>query len=99
VRRGVPITFAPRHGYELSDSIVDGAAQVARYGATIRLVRDPVEAVTGADAVYTDVWTSMGQEAETQQRLEAFRGYQVTTDLMRYNSSGLLLHCIPAHRG
>jgi len=99
VMLGVNITVASPKGYELPDTIVNGAMQVARHGAKIRLVRDPVEGVTGADAVYTDVWTSMGQEAETEQRLNAFRGYQVTSDLMEHASSGLFLHCLPAHRG
>ena len=99
VMLGVNFTIASPKGYELSDSVVERATQVARYGAKIRLVHDPVEGVSGVDAVYTDVWTSMGQEAETKQRREAFRGYQVTADLMRHTSSGLFLHCLPAHRG
>jgi ornithine carbamoyltransferase len=73
---------------------------VARHSAQIRLFTDPVEAVNGVDAVYTDVWTSMGQEAETAARLKAFRGYQVTSALMQQAApGGLFLHCLPAHRG
>jgi ornithine carbamoyltransferase len=73
---------------------------VARHGAKIRLFRDPADAVNGADAVYTDVWTSMGQEAETEARTKAFAGYQVTSLLMQQAShSALFLHCLPAHRG
>jgi ornithine carbamoyltransferase len=73
---------------------------VARHGAHIRLFTDPVEAVSGVDAVYTDVWTSMGQEAETAARLAAFEHYQVTPALMKQAApDGLFLHCLPAHRG
>jgi ornithine carbamoyltransferase len=96
---GVSMNIASPEGYELPAAVVDRASHIARHGANLRRFRDPVEAVSGADAVYTDVWTSMGQEAETEQRLNAFRGYQVTSDLMRHSSSGLFLHCLPAHRG
>ena len=73
--------------------------RVARHGATIRVFRDPFEAVRGADAVYTDVWTSMGQEAESAERTRAFTGYQVTPQLMRCAADqAAFLHCLPAHR-
>src|SRR5205823_4031058 len=76
------------------------ASSVARHGAHLRLFTDPEEAVNGADAVYTDVWTSMGQEAETAARLKAFEDYQVDSRLMhRAAPGGLFLHCLPAHRG
>ena len=69
--------------------------QAAGYGTA-----DPAEAVNGVDAIYTDVWTSMGQEAEAADRRKAFAGYQVTSQLMRHAAvSGLFLHCLPAHRG
>jgi len=61
---------------------------------------DPVDAVKGADAVYTDVWTSMGQEAEAAKRRAAFAGYTVDDDLMaQANADAVFLHCLPAHRG
>jgi ornithine carbamoyltransferase len=64
------------------------------------LLRDPVEAVQGADAVYTDVWTSMGQESETRKREKIFQPYQVNDELMREAGSGaIFMHCLPAHRG
>ena len=73
--------------------------QVARHGAQIRLFRDPDEAVKDSDAVYTDVWTSMGQEAEAAARKRAFDGYQVTTQMMRHARGGAaFMHCLPAHR-
>jgi ornithine carbamoyltransferase len=97
---GVNVRLASPDGYQLPASIVKTASRVARHGATIRLVTDPAEAVDGADAVYTDVWTSMGQEAETVARLKAFEDYQVTPTLMQQAApGGLFLHCLPAHRG
>ena len=78
VMLGTTFHIASPDGYELPAAVVEQAMQVARHGAQIRLFRDPVEAVTGADAVYTDVWTSMGQEAEAAERKRAFAGYQVT---------------------
>jgi ornithine carbamoyltransferase len=62
----------------------------------VELTHDPAEAAAGADVVYTDVWTSMGQEEERARRLQAFRGYTVDSDLAR---SALVLHCLPAHYG
>jgi ornithine carbamoyltransferase len=69
-------------------------------GATLTLLRDPQEAVAGAGAVYTDVWTSMGQEAEERERRRLFLPYQVNGALMgRAASDALFMHCLPAHRG
>jgi ornithine carbamoyltransferase len=97
---GVNVHVASPKGYELQASVVEEASRVARHGAQIRLFIDPVEAVDGADAVYTDVWTSMGQEAEAAARLKAFESYQVTSGLMQHAApSALFLHCLPAHRG
>jgi ornithine carbamoyltransferase len=97
---GVNVHVASPAGYQLSAPVIEQAAHVARHGAQIRLFTDPVEAANGADAVYTDVWTSMGQEAETAARLEAFKDYQVTRALMQHAApSALFLHCLPAHRG
>ena len=97
---GVNVHIASPDGYQLASSTVDSALRVARHGARIRLFTDPAEAVEGVDAVYTDVWTSMGQEAETAARLKAFEDYQVTPTLMQLAGAGsLFLHCLPAHRG
>lgn len=67
--------------------------------ADISETTDPVAAVRGAAVVYTDVWTSMGQEAERQERLKVFAPYQVNAALMAHCPSGLFMHCLPAHRG
>lgn len=68
--------------------------------ASVQVVRDPREAVCGADLVMTDVWTSMGQEAESQRRIQAFQGYLVDGELMALaKPDALFMHCLPAHRG
>lgn len=78
----------------------DRAAFGDDWGTSVRQVHDPIQAVAKADVLYTDVWTSMGQEAERQQRLDAFASYQINSDL--HAASGgeaIILHCLPAHRG
>ena len=97
---GVSFHVASPPGYELPADVVDTARRVARDGAEIRLFGEPCEAVRGVDAVYTDVWTSMGQERETDERKRAFAPYQVNGRLMASAAPGaLFMHCLPAHRG
>ena len=79
---GVHVRMASPAGFELPDEVVDGAKAVARSGCTLTLTDDPIEAVTGADAVYTDAWASMGQEHEADARALVFRPYQVNASLM-----------------
>jgi ornithine carbamoyltransferase len=99
VMLGASFNIASPEGYELPPNVVEQAMKVARHGAQIRLLRDPHEAVKNSDAVYTDVWTSMGQEAEAAERKRAFDGYQVTTSMMRHARDGAaFMHCLPAHR-
>ena len=75
-------------------------ALVRSFGGQLSVTTDPTEAVAAADAVYTDVWTSMGQEAEAESRLAAFIGFQVDEDLMALAAPhAVVLHCLPAHRG
>lgn len=94
---GVELTVASPAGYELDELTVERARNL---GGTIELVSDPHEAVAGADAVYTDVWTSMGQESEQPARLAAFAGYTVDDALMEAaGEQAWFLHCLPAHRG
>jgi ornithine carbamoyltransferase len=71
----------------------------ARSGALLSWSEDPVEAVRGAHFVYTDVWTSMGQEAEHEMRLRIFRPYQVNSRLLSHAPDAFVMHCLPAHRG
>ena len=98
---GMHVVLATPEGYEPDDVIVSGARDRAREtGASIEVVHDPASAVLGADAVYTDVWTSMGEEKEREDRMRAFAGYVVTPGLMDLAAPGaIFLHCLPAHRG
>jgi ornithine carbamoyltransferase len=97
---GVPFHIASPRGYELPPHVVDEARRVARDGAELRMFDEPCEAVRGVDAVYTDVWTSMGQEPETDLRRQVFSRYQVDSRLMASAAPGaLFMHCLPAHRG
>jgi ornithine carbamoyltransferase len=69
-------------------------------GVKLEVVTDPLEAVAGADALYTDVWASMGQEAERAERIKVFSRYQVNAELLGKAAPGaVVLHCLPAHRG
>jgi ornithine carbamoyltransferase len=94
---GTELTVASPAGYELDDDIVDRARNL---GGAIEISNDPYEAVKGADAVYTDVWTSMGQEDESEIRRAAFTGFQVDGGMMAAaGDQARFLHCLPAHRG
>lgn len=98
------INAAWRLGFELRLACPEGydpdAAILERAGATVTLTRDPAEAAEGAHVVTTDVWASMGQEEEQEERARAFRGFIVDDALMsRADPSAIFLHCLPAHRG
>jgi ornithine carbamoyltransferase len=96
-RLGVRMRVGTPPGYE-PDAAVVAAAEEA--GGRIQLTYDPAEAVQGADAVYTDVWASMGQEAEAEARRQVFSPFQVNGELMRRaGPQALFMHCLPAHRG
>jgi ornithine carbamoyltransferase len=95
----VSLSVATPPGYELDASFV---AESRRHFPNLQLLttNDPAEAVRGASAVYTDVWASMGQEAERAKRLKDFAGYQVNGPLMRAApSDAIFMHCLPARRG
>ena len=98
---GMHVRVASPRGYALDGKSVEEASLRAREsGGSMTLLSDPAEAVYGADVVYTDTWTSMGQELEAKQRLEAFSGYQVDAKLVGGASPGAsVMHCLPAHRG
>ena len=97
---GLSVHVASPPGYELPDIVVHEAMKCAQHGAAVRLFQDAREAVAKADAIYTDVWTSMGQEQEALLRRRIFQPYQVNAALMNAAKSGVLfLHCLPAHRG
>jgi ornithine carbamoyltransferase len=97
---GINVHVASPDGYQLPNSAVQQATAASRHGARLRLFTDPADAVEGADAVYTDTWTSMGQEAEAEIRRQVFAPYQVNEALMsRATPGALFMHCLPAHRG
>jgi ornithine carbamoyltransferase len=94
---GATIVVACPPGYEPDPTVV---VRARRLGGRIEITTDPKEAATASDVVYTDVWTSMGQEAESELRQEAFARYQVNTAVLRFaKPSVLVMHCLPAHRG
>jgi ornithine carbamoyltransferase len=99
---GAHFAIASPPGYEISGEVVAKARAIAaKTGSQLTFYHEPVEAVREADAIYTDVWTSMGQEAETQKRLEVFAPkYQINAALVgKAKRHAIVLHCLPAHRG
>jgi ornithine carbamoyltransferase len=99
-RLGLNFRMATPRGYEPNPEIVAQAETFAgATGAELLITHDPVEAVTGANAIYTDVWASMGQESEAAERRNIFRPYQVNDDLFAHAPDALFMHCLPAKRG
>jgi ornithine carbamoyltransferase len=98
---GMDVAVATPAGYEVSEAYLAIAHEDAsRAGTSVQTTRSPEEAVAGAAAVYTDVWASMGQEDEAQQRMEAFHGFTVDSAMMsRADPEAVFLHCLPCHRG
>ena len=98
---GMDFRFASPAGHELPRGMVARAEELARAcGGSVACLHDPEEAVRGADVVYTDVWASMGQEAEGSARREAFQGYQVDAKMMSLAAEdAVFMHDLPAHRG
>jgi ornithine carbamoyltransferase len=98
---GLHLTIATPAGYTPNPEIVAYAAEAApRLGGSVTLMTDPFEATRDADVLYTDVWTSMGQEAETEQRRRDFAGYRVDEALVRLaKPNAIVMHDLPAHRG
>lgn len=97
---GARVRIVSPPGFEVAASVQRSIADLARSGGALELTSDPLAGVRGADAVYTDVWTSMGQEGEASDRHAAFRPYQVNSPMMARASAGaLFMHCLPAHRG
>ncbi len=97
---GAHVRIASPIGFELPDHVAAGVARIARFGGAVELVNDPLAGVRDADAVYTDVWTSMGQEDGATGRVSVFLPYQVNAALMAHaRPDALFMHCLPAHRG
>ncbi|MGN1059395.1 MAG: ornithine carbamoyltransferase [Clostridia bacterium] len=101
VKCGMDIAVATPAAYACNDDIVKKAMEDAKQtGAQVVITEDPAEAVRGADAVYTDTWVSMGQEAQKEEKIKAFAPYQVNGSLFSLaNPEAIFLHCLPAYRG
>jgi ornithine carbamoyltransferase len=100
-RVGMHMTIAAPPGFEPNAKVLSESQHMGREtGATIRVLHDPIEAARNADVLYTDVWASMGQEAEAEARRAKFQGFQINTKLMSHAKQDVtLLHCLPAHYG
>jgi ornithine carbamoyltransferase len=98
---GVTISIGTPRGYQPDAEITEAARELASAsGSSVHIVNNPVEAVAGADAVYTDVWASMGQEDEAADRDKIFAPFQVNQKLFSYSAKhAVFMHCLPAHRG
>jgi len=100
-KTGISFAAASPPGYQLDNGMIEGARVCAKgTGASIKVTDKPAEAVADADVVYTDVWTSMGQEQQRAEREAAFAGFQVNAELVRRaKPTAVVMHCLPAHRG
>ena len=98
---GMNISIASPSGYTPLDSVVAESQKDAKYmGSKIEILNDPIAAVKDADIIYTDVWASMGQEKEAQERKTKFMKYQINPALVKHAQDDyLFMHCLPAHRG
>ncbi len=100
MKTGMHMAIATPQGYNLTDEDMELAAKFSNYGAVAERLQDPQKAVQDADVIYTDVWTSMGQEEETAVRLKIFPPYQVNQQLVsQAKADCIVMHCLPAHRG
>lgn len=98
---GMKIAVASPSHYLPAEKVVKEARMIANQTqGEIEITSDPLQAAKDAEVIYTDVWASMGQEAEREERIKAFQGYQVNTDLLRVaTKEAIIMHCLPAHRG
>lgn len=98
---GMRVRIGTPPGYDPNPDVLDAAARIAAgTGGAVEVIRDPSEAVVGADVVATDTWVSMGQEAEAEQRMAPFRPYAITSSLLAAAKPNVIvLHCLPAYRG
>ena len=98
---GLNLTIASPSNYKPDEQIVKNAMENAEYmGSKIEIMEDPIKAVYDADVIYTDVWASMGQEAEAEERKQYFSKYQINPELVKNAKDDFIfMHCLPAHRG
>lgn len=100
MKTGMHMTIATPSGYNLTDEDITMAQQFSMHGAQVERTENPQQAVEDADVIYTDVWTSMGQETETAERLKIFPPFQINQQLVnRAKPDCIVMHCLPAHRG
>lgn len=96
IKTGMEVSVACPNGYSPDEKLMQWAAENGRFTCTDNVM----EAAEGADVLYTDVWASMGQESEAEERKKIFKGYQINADVMRVaNDKAMVMHCLPAHRG
>lgn len=96
IKTGMEVSVACPNGYRPDEKLMQWAAENGRFTCTDNVM----EAAEGADVLYTDVWASMGQEGEAEERKKIFKGYQINADVMRVaNDKAMVMHCLPAHRG
>lgn len=99
-KMGMHFIAASPPGYQLTADDLALGRQLRVADTQVEMIEDPIAAVSGADIIYTDVWTSMGQEAETERRLQVFPPYQINQALVNHaRPDCLVMHCLPAHRG
>jgi ornithine carbamoyltransferase len=97
---GMRINIASPKGYEPTQDILDRANKIKRDGFEIAVLNNPKDSVKDADVIYTDVWASMGQESEREERMKVFKDFQVNSNLISgAKKDVIILHCLPAHRG
>jgi ornithine carbamoyltransferase len=100
-RVGMSIAIACPKGFEPKDEIISMATDIAtQNGSSVLVTNDPIVSVQDVDVIYTDVWASMGQEAEHEERVKIMRPFAINADLLAYaKKDAIVLHCLPAHRG
>jgi ornithine carbamoyltransferase len=100
-RVGMNIAIASPKGFEPREEIVKTATEIAKQGgSTVLVTNDPIVSVQDVDVIYTDVWASMGQEAEHEERVKIMRPFSVNAELLKHaKNDAIVLHCLPAHRG
>ncbi len=98
---GMSISVGCPENYRPNEKILKRAVELGlSSGSEVHVLTDPAQAASGADVLYTDVWVSMGEEAEKERRLRAFRGYQIDSNLLKVAKKDVsVMHCLPAHRG
>lgn len=102
LKTGMKVAVACPKGYEPAKEVLDFAeAENSKAGSKVfEMFREPIEAAKGADVIFTDVWASMGEENEAEQRKKDFAGYQINKELLNVaNKDAMVQHCLPAHRG